>query len=53
MKPHWERVEVFDSDGSTRLKFVDLNAKGGIEDILTKTAPESVTRKQLEYMSEK
>ena len=53
VKPHWERVEVFDSDGSTRLKFVDLNAKGGIEDILTKTAPESVTRKQLEYMSEK
>jgi hypothetical protein len=53
VKPHWERVEVLDADGSTRLKFVDLNAKGGIEDILTKTAPESITRKQLEGMSEK
>ena len=53
VKPHWERVEVLDADGSTRLKFVDLNAKGGIKDILTKTAPESITRGQLEAMNEK
>jgi len=48
VKQQWEKVEVTDKDGSVTTKWVDLNAKGAVLEILTKTAPESITRKQLE-----
>ena len=52
LQPKWEKVEVEGKDGEVTTKWFDLNAKGANLEVLTKTAPDKITKEQLTKISD-
>jgi len=52
LKPNWEKVEIEDKEGNIKTQWFDLNAKGANLEILTKTAPDKITKEQLTKISD-
>ena len=52
LKPEWKKVEITDKEGNVKTQWFDLNAKGANLEILTKNAPDRITKEQLQGIAD-